>query len=395
MENDKENIDHNYSKEVVMSSQNSPFGGASTQSLHLELPEEEVINLSDSSLNESSDTFSLEDSKELSITEVPLPDGPTTQNVPGNEPYDGSFKSQKRLASNALTDNEATPPQKITKTEEKQNDKKNLENTSDDNSERSVKESEVQQVRNEDTPQVASKDSPLGLIVDAIKNRSLTDKSSPASNFKYPDTSTPDRTDSSDEKITPGLTLEFGANANSNTAAPTPLITTKFDPSLGGSHIVPRSEKNDSTSAQVDEDENLDDTKLLSSPEEDDIIVVAMKASNFKRLDSQDYIQHWKYSGEVSEIGVRLKSKVAGISKRLSEVSSISTTSSGYYADSSSGISSEGGSKRDRLSIMPGNNSRFPLFLSAFQKISAVENVEINYLCTFKYYLSILSIYSD
>ena len=110
------------------------------------------------------------------------------------------------------------------------------------------------------------------------------------------------------------------------------------------------------TALKTDDEEDENDTTLpmTSSPEDDAyMMVVAMKPTEFRRLnDKKDYeiLGNWKYVGEIGEISSRLdKSGIRG-NKRLSEFSSLSGTSSGYNADFSSGISSEG-SKRDRYCI--------------------------------------------
>ena len=90
--------------------------------------------------------------------------------------------------------------------------------------------------------------------------------------------------------------------------------------------------------------------RISTPPKENCLILVAMKEPEFKRLATHKivYIQHWKYSGEMEEIGMRLGGKDASLKKRMKEVSSIELKPQ-------RGISHEKESKQDRSTTRSGN----------------------------------------
>ena len=351
MDKDKENVDGNLSVDVVKSSQGSPFT-SNTQSLHLELLDEDV-DTSETSDNKvlNSQTMS---QGEMSATEMPSI---------GASPSEMLHKNEKRSATEALTDIDEQNPGKLPKKEISVITLSDSFNESSENT-FSLNELQADESRQstsiaDDSVIVVESQEPSFENIPPTKTLILTDNNSPAV-VNYPETSTPGR-------LTDCGTKDDGKTAVNISQSPVseketiPLVTSNFDQNLknkDGDTLVSAVDENEhevkSASQPVNEDDK-DTTLPMSSPEDDGYVMVAMKAKDFRRLtDTKDYevLGNWQYVGDLGEIGSRLKPKSVFLSKRLSEFSSLSGGSSGYNADSSSGISSEG-SKRDRLSILP------------------------------------------
>ena len=368
MDKDKENVDGNLSVDVVKSSQGSPFT-SNTQSLHLELLDEDV-NTSDASDNKvlNSQTISQE---EMSATEKP--------NI-GASPSDSETmqKNEKRSATEALlTDIEEQKPGKLPKKEISVITLSDSLNESSENTfslnELQADESRQTTSNADDSVIVVESQEPSFESIPPSKNSILTDNNSPAV-VNYPETSTPGRlTDCTVKDDKTAVDITESPVSEKETV---PLETSNFDQNLkkndcdnldttvNENELQNKEEEAISASQPVNEDDKNTTLPMpMSSPEDDGgggYVMVAMKSTDFRRLnDTKDMrywevLGNWKYDGDLAEIGSRLKTK-CGLNKRLSEFSSLSGTSSGYNADSSSGISSEG-SKRDRLSILPEAN---------------------------------------
>ena len=306
--------------------------------IHTDASDNKVLN---------SQTISQE---EMSATEMP--------NI-GASPSDSETmqKNEKRSATEALlTDIEDQKPGKLPKKEisvitlSDNSLNESSENTFSLN-ELQADESRQSTSNADDSVIVVESQEPSFESIPPTKNSILTDNNSPAV-VNYPETSTPGRLAKDDK--TAVRDVEESPVSEKETV---PLETSNFDQNLkkndtkvNENELQNKEEEAISTSLPVNEDDK--DTTLpmpMSSPEDDGggYVIVAMKSTDFRRLnDTNEFFGNWKYDGDLAEIGSRLKTK-CGLNKRLSEFSSLSGTSSGYNADSSSGISSEG-SKRDR-----------------------------------------------
>lgn len=99
---------------------------------------------------------------------------------------------------------------------------------------------------------------------------------------------------------------------------------------------------------------------FFKSPDENvGHVIVALKPSEFRKLSGTIQVDHHFFiSQDVPDIGDKflkmrsfLTNKKVDVFKRLSEISSLSGTSSGYRGDVSSLVTSSDGSKRDRFVI--------------------------------------------
>ena len=344
MDKDKENVDnHNLSGEIVKSSQGSPLV-SNTQALHLEL------------LDESDDNKILTTQPSQDLLSEPS-EMPSIGSSPSSD-------TMKRPATAALTDIDDQQPSKMAKTEEsKEVEVVTLGDSLNESSETfSLSGNREADVSRQSTGGIADDsvivvEPPQDDTIPTKETITLTDESSPAMGH-YPETSTPtvDCTDAKNEKSTARLIDNTGPQESPlSQKATVPLETTEFDQNL-------KKDTDDKASKERqnegDTDDEKDITPLMSTPDDaGGYVMIAMKEADFKRLkDHQiEYQGNWKYFGDLGEVEARLKNKSSGVTKRLSTFSSLSGTSSGYNADSSSGISSEG-SKRDRLSILPEAN---------------------------------------
>lgn len=125
----------------------------------------------------------------------------------------------------------------------------------------------------------------------------------------------------------------------------------------------------------------------FKTPDDSGTMLVLMKPSEFKKLQNTSECKvedHMFFSESISALKKIISTSGKNLNRRLSDLSGLSGSSSGYNADASSsgGQSSIGGSstssKRDRLSIMPEATIEPHKVLSPLPKRLAVKAVQEN-----------------